>query len=110
MKILSLLLVSFVLVCATEKKGEEESDIQVKTTLEVLVIDESTEEPITAAKIKIAKNNKEAYTDFDGIAKIEDVIDGSYDIEISFISYEKQQFKAFQLDKYNNKLIVKLNP
>ena len=38
-----------------------------------MVIDQLTEEPIIAAKIKIDQNNHEAYTDFDGIAKIEDL-------------------------------------
>lgn len=108
MKILFVLIVSFVFVCATEKKEEREGDNSVQTTLEVLVIDRSTQEPIPAAKIKIANNSKEAYTDFDGIAKIEKVIYGSYDIEISFTSYQKQRFKAYLINKDSAKLIVKL--
>ncbi len=86
--------------------GKEETKEAI--SFEIMVIDELTEEPIPAAKIIIDQKEIEAYTDFDGIVKINEVLKGSHDIEISFISYQKQHYKAFLLDKSNNRLLVKM--
>jgi len=91
---------------AEEGKKEENESI----SLEVMVIDALTEDPIPAAKIKIGQKDLEAYTDFDGLAEIKQLSQGDYDIEISFVSYQKQQIKAIKLDKSSNKLLVKLQP
>ena len=61
-------------------------------------------------EIKIEQKEVEAYTDFDGFAELKQLDQGQYDIEISFVSYEKQQLSSFQLDKPTNKLLVKLKP
>ena len=99
-------LIAFSPALATE--GEEEKKEAV--SFEIMVLDAETEDPIPAAKIKINQKEAEAYTDFDGHAKFSELVQGNYDIEISFISYEKQHLKAFYLDKSSNKLIVKLKP
>jgi hypothetical protein len=78
------------------------------TRAEIIVIDSQTEEPIPAAQIKIAQKEVEAYTDFDGLAEIKNLSVGSYDIEISFISYEKLNLKGFYLDQQSRQLVVKL--
>ena len=78
----------FILLSANIKRENEKSETKEKSTLEIMVIDQLTEEPIIAAKIKIDQNSQEAYTDFDGIVKIEDLDNGPYDIEISFISHK----------------------
>lgn len=104
------LFTAFIFVCANLNKGNKNVESDAKSSLEILVIDASTEEPITAAKVIIDQKIHEAYTDFDGVVKFTEVIKGPHDIEISFISYKKQQIKAFQLNNDNNKLIVKLKP
>ena len=75
-----------------------------------MVVDASTKEPIPAAKIEIVQNDVEAYTDFEGSAKFFDLEKGRYDIEISFISYQKQKLENFQVDDVNQKFLVKLRP
>jgi len=110
MRNVSFLFIAFILLSANIKKENEKSETKEKSTLEILVIDELTEEPIIAAKIKIDRNGQEAYTDFDGIVKIEDLDNGRYDIEISLISYKKRLLKAFEFSQSNSKLIVKLQP
>ncbi len=90
------------------EKGEETTGEVVN--LQVLVIDGATEEPIPAAKIIIRGQQDEIFTDFDGLVTIERLTSGEFDIEISFVSYEKKIFKAFHLDKANTQLLVKLYP
>ena len=108
-KVLFLFLVTLAVnLGVNAEEGKEEKSL--KTSFEVMVIDAETEEPIPAAKIKIGKNEQEAYTDFDGFAQFDELTKGIYDIEISFISYKKQQLKAFQLDNSSNKLLIKLQP
>ena len=99
-------LLSYGFVEAGKDKKEEKSVIPFK----VIVIDAETEDSIPAAKVKVGKNEAEAYTDFDGSADFEGLIQGRYDIEVSFISYKKQQISAYQLDKLNHQLLIKLNP
>lgn len=77
---------------------------------EIVVVDAETEEPIPAVKIKIGQKEAEAYTDFDGRAKFKNLNQGAYDIEVSFISYEKKLYVAHQVDKTSNKLLIKLHP
>lgn len=100
------LLLTNLSVNAEEGNKEEKEAI----SLEVIVIDALTEDPIPAVKIKIGQKEVEAYTDFDGFAELKQLEQGQYDIEISSISYEKQQLSAFQLDKSSNRLLVKLQP
>jgi hypothetical protein len=88
--------------------GENENESSSVQSFEVIVIDALTEDPIPAAKIKIGQKEVEAYTDFDGFAELKQLDQGLYDIEISFISYEKQQLSAFQLDKSSSRLLIKL--
>lgn len=86
-----------------------EPEKAIITNLQILVIDEVSGEPMPAAKIKIEQNNLEAYTDLDGLVIFNELPAGTYNIEISFISYRKQYFKAFALNVLNNNLLVKLN-
>jgi hypothetical protein len=88
--------------------GENENESSSVQSFEIIVIDSQTEEPIPAAQIKIAHKDVEAYTDFDGLAEIKNLSVGSYDIEISFISYEKLNLKGFYLDQQSRQLVVKL--
>ena len=106
--ILIILLLISAYIPAISGEGKEEKKDAI--SIELLVVDAKTDEPIPAAKIKITQNNKEAYTDFDGIAEIKDLTQGEYDIEITFISYQKQLFKAFKLENTNTQLLVKLQP
>ena len=110
MKNVLLTIIYLIVACLpvlAEEGKEEKKEI---VSFEILVIDAITEEPIPAAKIIIDQKEVEAYTDFDGIVKLNELVKGSHEIEISFISYQKQQYKAFLLDQGNNRLLVKLKP
>lgn len=105
--LLALFLLCFFTLLA---EGEETGEKKEQTSLKVMVVDAETQDPIPAAKVKIGQNEVEAYTDFDGLAEFKEMAKGKYDIEISFISYQKKEIHAFQLDQASNLLLVKLNP
>ena len=73
-----------------------------------IVVEERTGEPLSGAMIKISGLEKEYYTDFEGRFNIEALIPGSYDIEISYVSFESTTLKNIQLNYQNNDLFVSL--
>jgi hypothetical protein len=106
-----LLIVLYIIVSVSptlaEEGNEAESDV---ISLEIMVIDAVTEEPIPAAKIILDQKATEAYTDFDGLVKLNEIQKGSHEIEISFVSYQKQHFKSIVLDQATKQILVKLQP
>lgn len=105
--VLVFVLLSSMVYANPGKENKENSTVE---SFKIIVIDAKTEEPIPAAQIKIKEKNEEAYTDFDGFAEIKNITPGTYDIEISLISYKKEQLKNFELNESNHQLLVKLNP
>jgi hypothetical protein len=103
-----LMAVSFLATAEETKKTDSKSEATIP--LKILVIDAETGEPIPAVKVSIEKTKEESYTDFDGVAYIEDLTQGAYDIQISFISYEKVEFEEYLLNPSNNNLLVRLKP
>jgi hypothetical protein len=104
-----LFIILGILLCSIPSQAEKgENEEKQLLSFDVLVIDAQTEEPIPAARILIGKKELEAYTDFDGLAHIEKLPEDLYDIEISFISYQKHYLNSFRLDASSNRLIVKL--
>jgi hypothetical protein len=102
-----ILLLSFF----TSSWAEDGSSSSKETiALQILVVDGNTEEPIPAAKVMIKGQASETFTDLDGMVKFESLLSGEYDIEVSFISYEKYSLKDLKLDKTNSQLFVKLYP
>ena len=90
----------------------EEGVLPAKSTVDVqvLVVDGATEEPLPAAKVVIKGQLSETYTDLDGMANFTSLEVGEYDIEISFVSYEKYSLKAYKFDPTTSQLYVKLYP
>jgi hypothetical protein len=79
-------------------------------SVEILVIDGATEEPILAAKVKLSGFTEEIYTDFDGMARLDNISVGAYEFEVTFISYEKYIVKSLKIDQYSHQILVKLYP
>ncbi len=77
-------------------------------SLSGIVFEEDSGEPLTGALVKIQGIEKEYYTDFEGRFNIEALVPGSYDIEISYISFEPEMLKKIQLNHENNDLFVGL--
>lgn len=91
--------------------GGEGNTVNLKSTsIEIVVVDATTDEPVPAAKVILNQDSLETYTDFEGFVRIDNISPGSYDIEISFISYKSQYLKAYDINKAYNKLLIKLQP
>ncbi|MCH2213763.1 MAG: carboxypeptidase-like regulatory domain-containing protein [Flavobacteriales bacterium] len=61
------------------------------------VLDKENAETLTGAMIKIVELNKSVYADFDGNFSFQDIPEGDYTIEISFLSYETKTIENFQI-------------
>jgi hypothetical protein len=71
-------------------------------------VEEDSGEPLAGALVKVHGIEKEYYTDFEGRFNTEALIPGSYNIEISYISFESTTLKDIQLDRQNIDLFVGL--
>ena len=108
MKKVVLLLFVLFHALAFAAPGEEKEESSVVESVEIIVVDAETEEPLPAALIKISEINMEAYTDLDGFAKFVSLKKGFYDLDISFISYKKVHLEDFLIDNANHQIIIKL--
>lgn len=89
------------------EKGKAESAVAF-TNLDGLVIEEFTGEPIVGAKIKIVEIGQEIYTDFDGNFSLENVPQGNYTIEISYISFDTFKQENISIDQNHSTLLFEL--
>jgi len=73
-----------------------------------MVVEESTGDPLTGAIIKVQGVEKEYFTDFEGNFSINELKPGTYNIEISYISFESKELKEIYLDHTSNDIFVSL--
>ena len=73
-----------------------------------MVVEESTGDPLTGALIKIQGIEKEYFTDFEGGFSINELKPGTYNIEISYISFDSRELKEVFLDHTNNNIFISL--
>lgn len=63
------------------------------TVLSGTVVDQSTGEVLPGAQVKISGLDQTVYTDLDGNFEVQGIKTGSYSLEISLVSYEKNKIK-----------------
>ncbi len=83
-------LISISLSAGTPGKNEGEKPTGA---LQGWVIDEMSAEALTGATIKIVELDIVAYASFDGSYEIPNLPEGTYTVEVSSLSYEKQTVK-----------------
>ena len=66
------------------------------------VFDEISNEPIVGGTVVLEGTTTGSVTDFDGLYVIDKLEPGSYNIEVSFIGYEKR--KIFEIQVFNSKV------
>jgi len=59
-----------------------------QNTLEIKIFSEQEKEPLLGATIYIESLNKGATTNFNGIAFFEDLPNGEYNLQISYLGFE----------------------
>jgi hypothetical protein len=87
--------------------GEKGGKAAKMVTLTGTVIDQSNQEAIAGALIKIDGLEKEVYTDLDGNFKISGIIPDTYTIKCSMISYKDQE-KEIEISQKNEKIKIQL--
>jgi hypothetical protein len=88
-----------------ENLNKEADKVQFSGT----VIEEFSGEPVPGATIYVRETNQEIFTDFDGNFTIENLAPGTYNLEVSFVSFEKEELKDLQISGENNSLMIRLN-
>ena len=89
--------------------GEKKENVMLES-VDIMVIDAITEEPVPAAQVEIENSEIKAYTDFDGLVKLTGISSGTYNIKISLISYQNAKLQDLLIDSQNNKILIKLQP
>ncbi len=91
MKTLMVALLAFITIhlSAFESGGENKSNSQA--ALIGKVTDQVTGEALAGVAVKVEGTDIVAYTNFDGQFEIENMKPGSYDVCVSYISYEEKE-------------------
>lgn len=66
-------------------------------SLKGIVLDDESGDPLISATVFVKNTKKGANTKFDGTFLIKDIPAGTYDIEISYIGYNKYEIKGIQI-------------
>lgn len=87
--------------------GEKGGKAAKMVTLTGTVIDQSNQEAIAGALIRIDGLEKEVYTDLDGNFKISGIVPDTYIITCTMISYKEQE-KEIEINQKNEKIEIQL--
>lgn len=101
----------FCLITATsfagdsEKKSKSERSICSYTGV---VLDAENAEALTGATIKVVELDREVFADFDGNFTLENIPEGTYTLEISFVSYDTKIIEGFEItpDKKSKRFLL----
>lgn len=106
MKLIAFLAILMLTNPELENLGSKEGEkVQFKGT----VIEEFTGEPIPGATVLIKELNQEIHTDFEGNFTIENIAPGTYNIEISFVSFEKKELNDLQISENHHSMLIRMN-
>lgn len=116
MKSITILLGLILLIATTTSANHnptnnnaEAKSASINTSLEGVVIDKLTGEPLVGVEVGIEGTGLKAYTDFDGSFRFESLIPGDYFISASLISYQFNRSNKFTVSENKvNALNLKL--
>ena len=75
------------------KDSKKVKETPEATVLMGTVVDQSTGEVLPGVQIKISGLDQTIYTDFNGNFEVQDMKPGSYNLEISLVSYSQNKIK-----------------
>jgi len=90
------------------KSNNSESSAANSVTFTGKVVDFKSGEALTGVEVKLEGTDTKVYTDLDGKFSFKEVKSGSYDIVVSYISYDKSLIESFKVSSKNNKISIKL--
>jgi len=109
MKKIPLILSTFLLIVFINKSFAENSGEKPPKTVSIsgTVVDNSSQEVIAGALIKIEGTDIEVYTDLDGKFSISDIVPDTYKIKCTMISYTDCE-EEIDLDETTKNFEIKL--
>lgn len=91
-----------------DKEGEaernKESGNEASCMIEGFITDREDGEALTGVTVRL-ENGEEAYTDFDGNFKFENIEAGNHNIKVSYISYKDVIYKNINIDSESTKTL-----
>ena len=94
---------SFV-VLATEKETKKESKAELaEVSLDGVIVDKITNEPLVGVKVALEGTDKVVYTDFDGNYSFENLMPGDYKVSANYVSYQHVSGKNVKLNGKENR-------
>jgi hypothetical protein len=85
-----------------EKEANKQAEALVMvSSLEGVVLDKLTGEPLTGVEVGVVGTNLKAYTDFDGRYLIPNLTPGAYSISATLISYKSNGVKIVDVNEGN---------
>lgn len=107
--ILSICILVFAFqVSYANNEGSPKEVVNNTVAINGKIIDKETGETLTGVLVEIEGTNEKVYSDFDGKFEFKNVMPGTYDISISYISYEKNVLKVVKAESLVNTLKVEL--
>lgn len=108
-----LVLSIFVLLFAVQvsyanNEGSPKEVVNSTVAINGKIIDKETGETLTGVLVKIEGTDEKVYSDFDGKFEFKDIMPGTYNISISYISYQKNVLKVIKAESLVNTLKVEL--
>lgn len=79
-------------------EGEPESQLKKSCSIEGSVADMISGEMLVGALVEVPGTDIKVYTDFDGIFEINNLKPGSYNLIVSYISYNKSYVENISLN------------
>jgi hypothetical protein len=105
-KIIStLFLAALILPVFANVENEESKKIKEATKVTVLmgtVVDQSTGETLPGALVKISGLDQTVYTDLDGNFEVRGINPGSYNLQVSLVSYKENKIKDLVVNANKN--------
>ena len=100
------ILISFILIFTSilaNATGDE--TLRSTTIVNGVVIDQQSGESLAGAEISVVGTNVKVYTDLDGRFTINNLTPGTYNIVISYISYNKSLVENLNIQAQSNQKI-----
>lgn len=105
-KMKKTILISFILIFTSilaNATGDE--TLRSTTIVNGVVIDQQSGESLAGAEISVVGTNVKVYTDLDGRFTINNLTPGTYNIVISYISYNKSLVENLNIQAQSNQKI-----
>lgn len=109
--ITTFLAFSFVLASLPSLAGNDNNESNAsRSSISGQVIDNKTGESLAGVVVSIENTDIQVYTDLDGNFEINQIVPGTYNLVVSYISYKSSLIESLRLDANEKENInVKLN-